>query len=442
MPKSPKSRRTETSAASGRRREATRAASPAGAPRARSWLRPSLNWLLVFVPVAVALRFVPSFHNPTALFIVSCLAVIPLAGWMGRATEHLAEHLGEGVGGLLNATFGNAAELIIALFALSKGLEGVVKASITGSIIGNVLLVLGVSCVAGGAKYSRQTFNRTAAGVTATALTLAAIALIIPTIFHQVAARVPVAQGGWTPAREQQLSLAIAVVLFLTYLGTLAFSLVTHRELFAGGAESGGADDERAAGDAGGETPPECDIAGDVGRERTEYEEHGVGWSVRKSVTILLVATGFVALVSEFLVGAVEAARGALGFTEVFVGVIVVAIIGNAAEHSSAVLMAMRNKMDLSLGIALGSSLQIALFVAPVLIFASYLFGRPMNFEFTIPEVVAVVASIIIVEQISSDGESNWIEGVQLLSVYAILAILFYFLPDTHAAAAHAAPQH
>ena len=162
----------------------------------------------------------------------------------------------------------------------------------------------------------------------------------------------------------------------------------------------------------------------------------GVAWSVGKSVGILVVATALVALVSEFLVGAVEGARETLGLTEVFVGVIVVAIIGNAAEHSSAILMAMRNKMDLSLGIALGSSLQIALFVAPVLLFASYLFGRPMNLEFTIPEVVAVVASIIIVEQISGDGESNWVEGVQLLSVYAVLGILFYFLPDAHHAAA------
>ena len=390
-------------------------------PARRSWLRPSLNWLLIFVPIAIALRFVPSLSNPTALFIVSCLAIIPLAGWMGRATEHLAEHLGEGVGGLLNASFGNAAELIIALFALSKGLQGVVKASITGSIIGNILLVLGLSFFLGGAKFTKQIFNRTAASITATALTLGAIALVIPTIFHQAAAVVPVAQGGWTPEREQQLSLAIAVILFLTYAGTLVFSLVTHKELFTGDEVS----------DA-----PEYDVAAEVGRERAEMEDAGVHWSAKKAGLILLTATAFVALVSEFLVGAVEEARGALGFTEVFVGVIVVAIIGNAAEHSSAILMALRNKMDLSLGIAMGSSLQIALFVAPILVFASYFIGpHPMNFEFTIPEVIAVVASIIIVEQISSDGESNWIEGIQLLSVYAVLAVLFYFLPDVHGAA-------
>src|SRR5687768_12331227 len=400
---------------------------PAPAPRRRSWLRPSIDWLLVFVPVAVALRFVPGLDNPTALFIVACLAIIPLAGWMGRATEHLAEHLGQGVGGLLNATFGNAAELIIAMFALSKGLTGVVKASITGSIIGNILLVLGLSFLAGGFKFRRQEFNRVAAGVSATALTLAAIALIIPTVFHQAAAAVPVAQGGWTQGKEQGLSLAIAVVLFLTYALTLFFSLVTHRELF-GGAEGS------------------HDVAGEAGEELTKMEAEEGGhapWSVGKSVGVLVGATAFVALISEFLVGAIEAARESLGLTEVFVGVIVVAIIGNAAEHSSAILMAMRNKMDISIGIAVGSSLQIALFVAPLLVFASYLFGSPMNLEFTVPEVVAVVAAIIIVEQISSDGESNWIEGLQLLSVYAVLAILFYFLPDVHpAAAGAAAPAH
>lgn len=382
-----------------------------------SWFKPSLDWLLIFVPVAILLRFVPGWDNPTALFIVSCIAIIPLAGWMGHATEHLAERLGQGIGGLLNATFGNAAELIIALFALSKGLEGVVKASITGSIIGNILLVLGLSFLAGGAKFSRQTFNRTAASVSATALTLAAVALLIPTIFHLVAERVPVAQGGWTPEKEQSLSLAIAIVLIVTYGLTLMFSLVTHKQLFVGDQEQ--------------------DVLAAVGAERTamEAEGHHQPWSVKRAVLTLLIATAFVALISEFLVGAVEGARETLGLTEVFVGVIIVAIIGNAAEHSSAILMAMRNKMDLSIGIAIGSSLQIALFVAPILLFASYLFGRPMNLEFTIPEVVAVFAAILIVEQISSDGESHWIEGVQLLSVYAILGILFYFLPDAHHAA-------
>lgn len=375
-----------------------------------SWLKPSLDWLLIFVPVAVALRFIPALENPTLLFIVACIAIIPLAGWMGKGTEHLAEHLGQGVGGLLSATFGNAAEMIIALFALSKGLEGVVKASITGSILGNLLLVLGLSLLAGGLKFKRQEFNRTASSMSATALTLAAAALLVPTIFHEVAARVPVGEGGWTPEKEQSLSLAISVVLIITYVLTLIFSLVTHRKLKSSGS---------------------MHVMEEIGAELTHSGEE---WSKGKAIGVLLTATAFVVLIAEFLISAVEEAGKTLGLTEVFVGVIVVAIIGNAAENSSAIIMAVRNKMDLSLGISLGSSLQIALFVAPVLIFASYLFGKPMNLEFTLPEVFAVFIAILIVQQISQDGESNWIEGVQLLSVYAVLAILFYFLPDVHTA--------
>jgi Ca2+:H+ antiporter len=389
------------------RMTSNQAATPAG-----RGLKPSLDWLLVFVPISIALRFMgPSYQ--TWLFITSCIAIIPLAGWMGRATEHLAEQVGEGVGGLLNATFGNAAELIIALMALSKGLTGVVKASITGSIIGNVLLVLGLSFFAGGLKYSEQKFNRTAARTSATALTLAAIALVIPTVFHLVADDT---RGGWSPQKEQQLSLLIAIVLICTYGAVLWFSLKTHKGLFTG--------------KSAGEVAHEDDVA-----------HNDPAWSVKKSALVLLVATIFVALISEFLVGAVEAARAQLGLTEVFVGVIVVAIIGNAAEHSSAILMALRNKMDLTIGIAVGSSLQIALFVAPVLVFASYLFGRPLDLEFTIPEVVAVVVAVGIAGQISGDGESNWLEGVQLLSVYVVLAILFFFLPDVHHGGAHPATE-
>jgi Ca2+:H+ antiporter len=357
-------------------------------------LAPSLNWLLVFVPGAVVLRIWPQLGNETALFICSCLGVVPLAGWMGRATEELAEHLGHGIGGLLNATFGNAAELIIALMALSKGLTGVVKASITGSIIGNVLLVMGVSIVGGGMRFREQRFNGTAARASATTLTLAAIALAIPTVFHVTAAG---HSGGWSQSTEQHLSLAIAIVLFVTYAFVLGFELITHKQLYAG--------DSQVRNEAG-------------------------GWSITKSLLVLIVATSLVALMSEFLVGAVEAARSALGLTEVFVGVIVIAVIGNAAEHSTAVMMAMKNKMGLSLGIAVGSSLQIALFVAPVLVFSSYLFGSPMDLEFTLPEVVAVIVAVHLIYQISGDGETNWLEGVQLLSVYLILGILFFYLPE------------
>jgi Ca2+:H+ antiporter len=356
-------------------------------------LKPSLNWLLIFVPIAIAMRLWPGGAHPTMLFICSALGIIPLAGQIGCATEALAARSGAAIGGLLNVTFGNAAELIIGLIALSKGLTSVVKASITGSIIGNVLLVLGLSALLGGVKYREQHFNRTAARTSVISLSLAAVALIVPTVFHAAA------RSSWTQTLEQRLSLAIATVLFLTYACVLAFTLKTHKQHF-GEAESKGADN--------------------------------ASWSKSKAVTTLLLATAFVALLSEFLVGSIENVRTSLGLTEVFIGVIVVAIIGNAAEHSTAVTTAIKNKMDLSVGIAVGSSLQIALFVAPVLVFLSYAFGRPMDLEFTMPEIVAVVVSVYILFQISGDGETNWIEGVQLLSLYLILAILFFYLPAGH----------
>jgi len=365
------------------------------AKRAR-YPKPSLDWLLIFVLLAILLRFWPGGSSPTALFVCSALGIIPVAGWIGRATEALAARVGEGLGGLLNATFGNAAELIIAGIALSKGLTNVVKASITGSIIGNVLLVLGLSILFGGVKYKEQYFNRAGARTSVVSLSLAAIGLIIPTLFHVAAYSSP---AGWNPLVEQKLSLGIAIVLFLTYFCVLGFTLRTHKYFFQCG-------------------------------EQDVVEQSGRQWAAGKAVTILLIATAVVALLSEFLVGTIENVRHSVGVTEVFIGVIVVAIVGNAAEHSTAILVAMKNKMNLSVGIAIGSSLQIALFVAPVLIFLSYVLGRPMDLEFTMPEVFAVVASVYILFQISGDGETNWIEGIQLLSVYVILGILFFYLPE------------
>ena len=356
-----------------------------------------LDWVLLAIPVAFAVRYVPGWKNDAALFLVASLGIIPLAGWMGRATEQLARRAGAGIGGLLNATFGNAAELIIALVALSKGLTTVVKASLTGSIIGNVLLVLGAAALAGGAKYPTQTFNQTAARISTTTLILAAVGLIIPTVFHVAAEGRP---GGWSPAAEQKLSLAIAVVLISTYALSLLFSLKTHRVLFDG---------------------PEKD-------EDIASSDHPA--PIGAALLLLGTATVLVAFLSEFLVGSIEVARHSLGLTETFVGVIVVAIVGNAAEHSTAIWAAMKNKMDLSLGLAVGSSTQVALFVTPVLVFASYAFGRPMDLEFSLPEIVAIAASVWIAQVISGDGESNWLEGVQLLSVYFIIAILFFYLPE------------
>jgi Ca2+:H+ antiporter len=348
-----------------------------------------LNILLIFIPVALGLELIHA--DPLWVFVASCLAIIPLAGWMGTATEHVTSHVGAGVSGLLNASLGNAAELIIALVALKAGLHDVVKASITGSIIGNVLLVLGGAMVAGGLRYERQRFNRTAAGMGASLLLLAAIGLVVPALFHFT---VPDEQA----AARLNLSLEISVVLFLIYLLSLVFSLKTHRHLFS--AESSG----------------------------TEETGH-VPWSLPKAASVLAAATAAVAVISEALVGAVQPAAAKLGMTEIFVGVIVVALVGNAAEHSTAVLVAMKNNMDLALGIAVGSSLQIALFVAPVLVFASYLFGRPLDLLFTPFEVAAVAMSVLAVGFVSADGESNWMEGVMLVGVYLILAIAFYCLP-------------
>ena len=351
--------------------------------------------LLIFVPVAIVCELV--HVNPVWIFVTAALAIIPLAGLMGKATEHLSEHMGAGLGGLLNATFGNAAELIIAIIALRAGLLEVVKASITGSIIGNILLVLGASALAGGLKFERQEFNRTAAGLGVTSLVLSAIGLIVPALFHFVV-------RGNPAAHERELSLEIAIVLFITYILSLVFALHTHKHLYSG-------------------TPTEA-------QAHDADEALGVtGWSTKKSLTVLLGATAFVALMSEFLVGAVEHTAHTFGMTDVFVGVILVAIIGNAAEHSTAILMAMKNQMDLAINIAVGSSIQIALFVAPLLVFAGYAFGQPMDLLFSSFEVMAVVLSVGIVSLVALDGESNWMEGIQLLAVYVILGLAFYFLP-------------
>jgi Ca2+:H+ antiporter len=348
-----------------------------------------LTILLIFVPTAIVLSFLsPSSHM--LIFFAACLAIVPLAAWLGRATEELARNTNQGIGSLLNATFGNATELIIAVAALHKGLYPVVKASLTGSLIGNLLLVLGGAIFAGGIKHERQRFNVTAARAQVTLLTLATIGMIMPAAFHYLAG--PGARG-----RENDLSLAISLVLLLAYAAHLVFSLLTHKKLFAA-------------------LPGEADTA---------------AWSAKKSILILLGATALIAWVSEMLVGSVEEAAATLGLTRIFIGVIVVAVVGNAAEHSTAVMMAMKNRMELSIGIAIGSSLQIALFVAPVLVAVSHFIGpRPMDLVFTPAEALAIFLSVLISGQITSDGESNWLEGALLLAVYLILAIVFFFLPE------------
>jgi Ca2+:H+ antiporter len=366
------------------------------------------NWLLallVFFPVALVLEY--AVHAPAlAIFLASAAAIIPLAALMGRATEQLAERLGEGVGGLLNGTFGNAAELIIAIVALRAGLFDLVKASITGSIIGNILLVFGASALWGGLKYDIQRFNKTAASLSATLLVLSAIGLVVPAIFHLVVGPLGSVPGAAVAGAitEQTLSLEIAVVLLVTYVLSLVFSLRTHSHLYVG--EAGDHTDELVPG-----AP-----------------------SVRKSVMLLLLATAGIAVMSELLVGAVEETARVFGMNEVFVGVILVALIGNAAEHSSAIMMSARNKMDAAITIAIGSSIQVALFVAPVLVLLSYVIApAPMDLRFTTLEVVAVGISVWIMSLVAQDGESHWMEGVQLLAVYVILGMAFYWLPTSGA---------
>jgi Ca2+:H+ antiporter len=374
---------------------------PSRARSRPSWLDPSraLQLLLVFIPLAAIAEW--RHAAPLITFSFAALAIIPLAGLMGEATETLAARLGAGLGGLLNATFGNAAELIIALAALQHGYYDVVKASLTGSIIGNLLLVLGLSIFVGGLGRERQTFDRRAASAGSTLLALAAIGLLVPALFHG-AARHAISTEGLTDIKEQALerglSLEIAVVLFIAYLLSLLFSLRTHKHLYAG--------------------------------EPHAAPTHGNPGSQLRAILTLLVATALIAWMSELLVGVVEEASRTLGLTEVFVGVIVVAIIGNAAEHSTAVLAARRNHMDLALGIAIGSSIQIALFVAPLLVFVSVFMPHGvMDLRFSLFEVLSVGLTVWVVSLVCDDGESNWLEGALLLAVYLIIGIAFYFLP-------------
>jgi Ca2+:H+ antiporter len=359
----------------------------------------AMLWLLGFVPVALGLELItPERH--TAIFLASVLAILPLAAYMGRATETLAEHLGGGIGGLLNATFGNAAELIIGALALRAGLTDLVKASLTGSIIGNVLLVFGAAALVGGLRHPVQRFNRTAAGLGTTMLLLSTIGLVIPAVFHLLSRGVP-------NAPELELDTEIAVVLFVTYCASLVFTLKTHRELYGPPTLSQGRSEP---------------ARGASGRRGTQ--------NVPRALAMLLAATIGVAVVSELLVGTVTEAAESLGMSELFVGVVVVALVGNAAEHYSAVVMAGYDQMDAAIAIAIGSSTQIALFVAPALVFLSYLIApAPMDLLFTTFEIVAIALAVLSIAFIAHDGETHWMEGVQLLAVYIILALGFYFLP-------------
>jgi Ca2+:H+ antiporter len=344
--------------------------------------RPNIYWLLVFVPVSAVADLV--LHQPVLIFATACMAIVPLAALIGRATDQLAVRAGARVGGLLNASFGNVTELIISILLIRAGEFDVVKASLIGSILGNILLVLGGSYLAGGLRFKEQRFSSRSAAVHSSSLLLAVSGLVMPAVF--------VALANDTAAQREVVSVTVGGVLILLYGAALLFTLVTHTHLF--------------------------------GVRQTEEQAE---WSAARAVIVLLVAAVAVGVESEFLVGSLEPATASLGLSKVFVGLFVVAIIGNAAEHASAIIFALRNQMDISIEIAFGSSTQIALFVAPLLVFVSLPLGKPMDFVFSAYEVIAVTLAALIVAVTSRDGRSDWLVGLQLLGIYVILGIsLFY----------------
>jgi len=344
--------------------------------------------LLIFLPVALAVKF--SGVGGIWLFLTSALAIIPLAKILGTATQMLVMHVGSGVGALINATFANAVEMIIAFFALQEGLYEVVKASITGSILGNILFVLGLSFFLGGLGKEKETFNRTAAGVTASQLTLATMGLLIPAAF------VLTSGNEATETLKEEMSIGVALILLVSYAAQLTFSLRTHKHLYS---------------------------------EEEGLAMHGQVWSRKHAIFVLLGTTVLVGLMADILVEGLDYLTTNLGLSDLFVGVIILALVGSAAENVTAVMVAMKGKMDLALNIAMSSTLQIALFVAPVLVLVGFFIGKPLDLVFNLFEVIAVAASVLIVNAITQDGESNWFEGVQLLSAYAILGVAFFFHP-------------
>jgi Ca2+:H+ antiporter len=341
-----------------------------------------LKYMLIFVPISIGGEFV--HLSPTIMFLLAALAIVPQAGLLGEATEEISFYSGPRIGGFLNATFGNATELIISFFALKAGLFEVVKASIAGSVIGNILLVLGFSMLCGGIKYKTQKFSKKVVDVSSSMLLFAVIGLSIPAIFtHTVKKEL-------LNTTYEGLSVEIAGIMFVIYLLSLYFSFYTHKDIYS------------------------------VDHD----EESDPKWSLKRAVSVLVIATIFIALESEFLVSAVEPMTKSLGLSEFFVGIILIPIIGNAAEHSTAIVMALKNKMNVAVEIAIGSSLQIILFVSPVLIFISLLF-TPMSIIFNEFELISLIVAVIIANRVASDGESNWLEGVQLLAVYFIIAVSF-----------------
>ncbi|ABR34069.1 calcium/proton exchanger [Clostridium beijerinckii] len=345
-----------------------------------------LKYMLIFIPISFIAEFVMHV-SPSIMFILAALSIVPLAGLMGEATEEISFYSGPKIGGFLNGTFGNATELIISFFALKEGLFDVVKSSIAGSVIGNILLVLGASMLAGGLKHKTQTFNKRVVEVSSSMLLFAVVGLCVPALFtHTV-------DPTLLNTRYEGLSIIVAIIMLSIYILSLIFSFFTHKDIYT----------------------------------VSNQEEGSAKWTLKKSISVLVIATVLVAIESEFLVSGIESITSSLGLSEFFVGIILIPIIGNAAEHSTSVVMAMKNKMDVALEIAIGSSLQIILFVAPVLIFLSLLF-TPMSIVFNEFELIGLIVAVLIANRVSNDGESNWLEGVQLLAVYLIVAASFFIL--------------
>lgn len=386
-------------------------------------MKKMLSPILLIVTFALSAAGHLLHWNPTLEFALSALSVIFVAGFLGRATESVAHYAGQRLGGFLNATFGNAAELIIAIMLVKEGLFDMVKASLTGSIIGNLLLVLGLSLFAGGVKFKVQRFNVPLAGMNGSLMIVAVVALFVPAVFlntHSI-------EG----LQIDTLSLVVAGILIVAYIAWLIFSMVTHKDYLADPAESAAlaGSGTPAGGSLSAAGTPEIRPAAPAASESDD--EHGPTWSKGRSILYLVIATVMVAFVSEWLVGTLETFTTQFGLSELFVGAFVVAIVGNAAEHSAAIMLAMKNKIGASVEIAVGSSLQISLFVAPVLIFVSFFMGGlsgTMDIVFSTIEIVAIAVSVFVAKSIIQDGETNWYEGLLLIAVYVILGVSFFMV--------------
>jgi Ca2+:H+ antiporter len=363
-------------------------------------LKPSINWLFAFIPISLVLEHL---HVPApVLFFSAALAIIPIARLIVLSTEQLSTRTGDAIGGLLNATFGNAPELIIAFVALKGGHMDMVRASIIGAILANLMLAMGVAFFLGGLRNHIQEYNAGATRVYSSMMLISAISLGVPSAFNRFFS------PDNTIREEKLVNLGTAIVLLVTYALYLIFMLKTHPEAF----KSVGVRKKKKG-------------------EEHEHEHEGPQWSVARAVGSLIAASLLAAWMSEILVGAAEGTGKALGMSDVFIGIVFLALVGGAAESGSAIAMARKNKVDLTIGIAMGSSIQIALFVAPVLVLASGFMHQPLELSFTRPEIGTLFLSVLIGAIVAGDGRSNWFKGVQLIVVYAMIAILFYFLPAT-----------